>query len=82
MTQKPLKMWLVENLLVDLLHQMLAQSTVRLIEETSMPIDKSKPLDLGLFFRALTPLPMAVYTYFNKIFENLSILADEIRIYK
>ena len=61
---------------------MLAQSTVRLIEETSMPIDKSKPLDLGLFFRTLTPLPMAVYTYFNKIFENLSILTDEIRIYK
>ena len=68
--------------MVDLLHQMLAQSTVRLIEETSMPIDKSKPLDLGLFFRTLTPLPMAVYTYFNKIFENLSILTDEIRIYK
>ena len=36
----------------------------------------------GLFFRTLTPLPMAVYTYFNKIFENLSILTDEIRIYK
>jgi len=47
--QKPLKMWLVENLLVDLLHQMLAQSTVRLIEETSMPIDKSKPLNRGFF---------------------------------
>ena len=31
--------------MVDLLHQMLAQSTVRLIEETSMPIDKSKITD-------------------------------------
>ena len=33
-------------------------------------------------YKTLTPLPMAVYTYFNKIFENLSILTDEIRIYK
>ena len=55
-----------------------------------MPIDKSKPLNRGFFilqyfpttYKSLTPLPMAVYTYFNKIFENLSILTDLIRIYK